>query len=143
MATIQAVFNRRMNRRARKEAEARRAEARNRQEIGVKVTGDTTLAWAIRQRKDREAAARLCAKHFRDPLDPALLQIPTPIVLLYDYWQARSCGWDVLTAQYSRDELDAPCSPQDSRTWLWWEDLHYKQRRHIHGGLRDHRSGRH
>lgn len=138
MATQAAVANRRANRKAWRESQARRRQARNLQLVGVSVTGNTSQAWAERQRKDRESAVRLCAKHFVDPSDHTKLNIPTPIVLLYDYWMARACGWDVLRAEYARDRDERPCEPAESYTWFWWESLHWRQRVNIRGHIKEH-----
>ena len=106
----------------------RRADAKRLKAMGFVTKKPVDEAWAERERKNREAALRLCAKHFRNPEKPAEVQLPTPIVLRYDYWQARSCGWDVLQPQFSRLKDGTACEPGDSFTWQWWDSMHYKQR---------------
>lgn len=102
----QAVYNRQLNRKARKAFERARAERRA-------------------DDRDKEVAVRMARRFFPPVLYP---EGPPLLALDVRYWQARRCGWDVTDKEYATNARGEVCHPMDSLLWYWWTRLHYKQR---------------
>lgn len=49
----------------------------------------------------------------------------------YRYWQARRCGWDLLSKEFALDAAGKPCDPWDGEVWDWWRSIHPQQREYI------------
>jgi hypothetical protein len=96
-----AVANRRTNRAARKSIEREKREKR--------------------EALERQVAHRMTERFYRG-------QMPSLMVLDYRYWQARRCGWDMLSKELAIDPLGRPCDPHVGETWCFWKRQHYKHR---------------
>ncbi len=108
MATLQAIENRRRNRRA---ASAAKADRRNRRPAAE---------------REQAVAVRMKRRFFSgEDIDLMLLD--------YRYYQIRRCGWDVLsegvrTIGHDRAGGRILCDATDTVQWRWWCSLHPKER---------------
>jgi hypothetical protein len=105
MASSAAVENRRLNRKAdrlsRREKELKRIE------------------------HERAVALRMTVRFFPGVNHPPLM------LLSYRYWQARRCGWDAMSKQHAVDAQKRPVDPAEGQMWLWWCQMHWRERAHI------------
>ncbi len=65
-----------------------------------------------------------------------------PLFNLFEYWQARKCGWDATKPQWrqtgKRDAAGEPilCDPEASPMWVWWLGLDWWDRYAVSGNGR-------
>jgi len=100
-AKLLAAARRRENRKAKRRFERSRADDR--------------------EEHERDVAVRMFRRFYSG--EPVSL-----ILLRYDYWQLRRCGWDLLKPEFSRDAAHRPCNPHDSYLLYFWGRLHPKTR---------------
>ncbi len=80
-----------------------------------------------RRDREREVSIRMIGRFFNG--DGIHL-----ILLDYRYWLARRCQWNPLSPQWRitgakyPDGRDILYDPKSSPMWLWWANLHHRQR---------------
>jgi hypothetical protein len=104
--------NRAERRRATEEAKGNRRFAR----------ADKTARRIERENREKKAVIRLSTRALRHGFAFSLLQLD------HRYWCLKSCGWDILTKEYARDDDGQPCLPENTPIWRWWVSMHWRDR---------------